>query len=558
MIKTKGFHNYILVLFTIILIYGCSTNSTPVYKLNADVSPAEAGTVSPATAQADEGEQLQITASANEHWVFSGWQGDHTGTSNPASILMDRDKSVTAMFEKRDYPLSVTVNHEDGGYVEERLVNSKTTDYPHESVVELTAIANDGWEFTGWSGDLSGAENPQTVTVTGPVNVTANFEQLVVVTVEGNGTVEIEFLDSASKTASTSSNADRRARITAIPEEDWVFAAWDGDISESENPAIITFQDKIDVQAIFVPENAAWIVQTQIEGNNRNLRTMYFTDEMNGWIFGNEGRFLRTADGGENWAELNIGIDGLAYGVHFTDANTGWVAFRDYRESPNPGIVLHTNNGGETWTEQLTLDGFPRSLFFTDQDNGWVGGAGKVLRTTDGGSNWQTVQIGTNNTVSSIVFADNNTGWAATFGGPSFRTTDGGLTWMEMDVTGSNLVSISFSDSMNGWGIGVFDGNLFHSIDGGISWNLIHTFQFHPNGIQFINSQIGWAVGAFGSIYRTLDGGNNWQLQDIGGWPEPGSGFRDQFLFMDSVFFIDSQTGWTATSQGHVLKQVSD
>lgn len=543
------------VLFLFIVL-SCSTESTPVYTLTVNVSPDEAGSVNPVTAEADEGEPIQVTASANEHWVFTQWQGDHTGTTNPASITMDRDKTVTAMFEKREYPLTVSVNDEDGGMVEERLVSAKTTDYPHDAVVELTAVASNGWEFTGWEGDLSGSDNPETVTISGPMNVTANFEQVVSVTVEGNGEVEIEFLDETSKMGAASSNTERRVRLTALPDEGWQFASWGGDIEGTDNPIIISFQNEIDIQSIFIMEDAKWIVQTQIEGINSNLNALYFTDDKNGWIFGNDGRFLRTTDGGENWAESNIGVSGLAYGVHFTDNNTGWVAFRDYRDSPNPGIVFYTNDGGDTWTEQLNLNNFPRAVFFIDEDTGWVGGRGKILRTTNSGLNWQTIEIGTDHTVTSIDFADPDTGWAATFGGPSYRTTDGGSTWIEMDV--SNLFSISFPDGMNGWGVGTFDGNIFQTTDGGINWELKNTLQYNANRIQFINPQIGWTVGAFGTIYRTIDGGNNWQLQDVEGWPEPQSGFRDQFLFMNSVFFINSQTGWTATSQGHVLKHVSE
>lgn len=235
------------VLATLLIIYSCSTEPTPVYNLTTSATPAEAGSVSPASAQANESEQIQITATANEHWVFSGWQGALSGTTNPVSILMDSDKTVTALFEKLDYPLTVTVNDEEGGHVEKELVSSKTTDYPHASVVELTAIASDGWEFSGWSGDVSGLENPEAetinVTISGPKNITANFEQVVVVTVEGDGEVNIELLDDAS------SNGERRVRATAIADENWVFHQWSGDISSFENPIEFTIADDMNSNA---------------------------------------------------------------------------------------------------------------------------------------------------------------------------------------------------------------------------------------------------------------------------------------------------------------------
>jgi hypothetical protein len=44
--------------------------------------------------------------------------------------------------------------------------------------VQLTAIANPGYTFTGFSGDLTGTNNPQSITMNGPKSVTANFLQL--------------------------------------------------------------------------------------------------------------------------------------------------------------------------------------------------------------------------------------------------------------------------------------------------------------------------------------------------------------------------------------------
>ena len=128
----------LIVCASFFTIYSCTTENTPVYTLTSSSSPVEAGSVTPAQGVYDEGTEVEITASANEHWVFAGWSRDHSGTSNPASVLMDSDKSISALFEKREYALTITMEGE--GEVEERLVNAKSTDYPAESVVELTPV----------------------------------------------------------------------------------------------------------------------------------------------------------------------------------------------------------------------------------------------------------------------------------------------------------------------------------------------------------------------------------------------------------------------------------
>ena len=157
---------YVILLLSLLTVFiSCSTESTPVYQLTAITEPAEAGTVSPASAEAEEGDSIQLTASANEHWLFDRWGGDHSGTGNPGSVLMNSDKSVTALFIKRDYPLKINISGE--GSVQEEIVQQKATDYEHGTTVQLTAEAEEGWHFSHWEGDVEGDENPATIEITG-------------------------------------------------------------------------------------------------------------------------------------------------------------------------------------------------------------------------------------------------------------------------------------------------------------------------------------------------------------------------------------------------------
>ncbi|MCC5907249.1 MAG: hypothetical protein JJU13_13640 [Balneolaceae bacterium] len=189
---------WLLPIIGALLLLGqsCSTKSTPVYQLNTSVEPSEAGSVNQSATEAEEGETITITANANEHWVFDRWSGDHSGTDNPATIMLDADKSVTALFEKRDYPLTIHIEGE--GSVDERVVQAKTTDYPHGTVVELTPIPSDGWELISWSGDVSSTEEVITVTIDGETNITATFERKAYpMTI----TVEVDNITTGSVTA---------------------------------------------------------------------------------------------------------------------------------------------------------------------------------------------------------------------------------------------------------------------------------------------------------------------------------------------------------------------
>src|SRR5690625_8020061 len=89
---------------------------------------------------------------------------------------MDSDKTITAQFIKREYPL--TINVVGKGSVQEEVIQQKTTDYPHGTIVKLTAIPEEGWEFIQWEGDLQGDENPVQITINQSKEVTAVFEQV--------------------------------------------------------------------------------------------------------------------------------------------------------------------------------------------------------------------------------------------------------------------------------------------------------------------------------------------------------------------------------------------
>jgi uncharacterized repeat protein (TIGR02543 family) len=52
--------------------------------------------------------------------------------------------------------------------------------YDSGTSVELTAEADPGWTFSGWSGDLGGSDNPETIIMTGDREVTATFTELQV------------------------------------------------------------------------------------------------------------------------------------------------------------------------------------------------------------------------------------------------------------------------------------------------------------------------------------------------------------------------------------------
>ena len=146
--------------------------------LSISVLPSNAGKVnaSPGGTSFATDQVVTLIPEPSQHWVFKNWEGDATGTANPLSVVMNKNKSVVAVFIRRNYPLTLTIEGE--GTVGEKVVFTPSNrEYPHSTIVELTPIPKQGWLFDSWSGDLSGKSVPQNITIDNPKTVRAKFVQ---------------------------------------------------------------------------------------------------------------------------------------------------------------------------------------------------------------------------------------------------------------------------------------------------------------------------------------------------------------------------------------------
>ncbi|NDB80239.1 VCBS repeat-containing protein, partial [archaeon] len=89
-------------------------------------------------------------------------------------ITIDKAKTVTAVFVKKQYPLTIEIEGE-GTVTEEVIKQGLATDYNSGTIVELTAVPTGDWEFVEWSGDITSTENPTQITIDGPKTVKVKF-----------------------------------------------------------------------------------------------------------------------------------------------------------------------------------------------------------------------------------------------------------------------------------------------------------------------------------------------------------------------------------------------
>ena len=122
------------------------------------------------------GSEANLSAEASSGYQFDYWNG--TGIPDPLapvlSLTVSQDLSLEAIFSPLPYIL--TLNGSSGGSAS----FSGTNPFSYDSNVSITAIANAGYTFTGWTG--LGAANADayttTVHITQDRNLTASFESV--------------------------------------------------------------------------------------------------------------------------------------------------------------------------------------------------------------------------------------------------------------------------------------------------------------------------------------------------------------------------------------------
>lgn len=154
--------------------FASCTKEILTHKLTTDASPMNSGTVSPPGNSFEHGQQISLTATPAGEYLFKEWKGSLSGNANPASLVMDADKQVTGIFEKRQYPLTLTIEG-NGTVKEEVIAMASQAQYPSGTTVKLTARANPGAIFGEWKGDKSGTDSILTTIISKPTALTARF-----------------------------------------------------------------------------------------------------------------------------------------------------------------------------------------------------------------------------------------------------------------------------------------------------------------------------------------------------------------------------------------------
>jgi len=346
---------------------------------------------------------------------------------------------------------------------------------------------------------------------------------------------------------------------------------------------------------LYTSSKAQWEVLN--DGFEDQVNTIDFINSDTGWLIGEE-TLLMTKNGGENWDIITLPNEIHIFHIDFYSDSLGWAM--GIEEGNDRSSIFKTTDGGQSWNLQkefgahYSLESFSvvndtvvyavGIITDTEYCSGWV------MKTTDGGINWEDITPYAPITyidLTSIHFITESIGFVSGScdnSEPVLFTVNGGDTWDELnlnelddiyDIQSHTDSSIYFcasqsiddadnyyfcvtSDTFNTWSVlterdypiqayNIINNSIFFAImedsnstylmkstDGGLNWQLKDSLEWGGDKIYFKDADVGFVISNsyFGSaLWKSIDQGNNWVMENIG------------YPFQD-VYFINEKEGF--------------
>ncbi|MBA7562980.1 hypothetical protein ES708_04633 [subsurface metagenome] len=189
-----------------------------------------------------EGDIVPILAIPDPEFRFLNWSGNTEAVAEPDSasttVLMDGNKTVTATFIEIA-PFTIIANPPEGGTTDPP---PGTYEYNQGTVIQLEAIPNELYRFTGWTSNVA---DPDTAAVTSvivtseDIIITANFSRIYKLTIdESEGGITIP------EAGESIHLEGAEVFLEAIPGEGYRFGSWIGNDADSTSAAISVIMDE--------------------------------------------------------------------------------------------------------------------------------------------------------------------------------------------------------------------------------------------------------------------------------------------------------------------------
>ena len=289
-------------------------------------------------------------------------------------------------------------------------------------------------------------------------------------------------------------------------------------------------------------------------------------DKMNCFAVGNSGdtqsAYTKTTDGGYTW---NIIFFDEAKKIY--DSNGVWISTIMPKFNPircidyvtqefaiaghNDGQITITRDGGKTWdSTNFNTEKNIVGVKFIDSTHGVIFGYSSIYKTIDGGHSWSKLDLSevieTDNSIVDFDLVGNDSLLILVYDktNPEHKfyklmsTEDGGNSWNESSKIPQYTdwkpffltIDVGWIAGRIGAGGGKYKDVIYKTINGGENWELqldtVANIPLGLNGIYFRNKFEGIAWGEGGKIWRTENGGENW-IRDESFPFEKSDHFRD-------------------------------
>lgn len=184
-----------------------------------------------------------------------------------------------------------------------------------------------------------------------------------------------------------------------------------------------------------------WEATSPLNGLSAAIMKLHFITPQNGWLGCEDGILLKTNNGGGHWEKLKANSSETIYGLWFANEKEGWALIGN--------SVYRSSDGGKSWkpvflNEQPYESPVLLSIYFLNRQKGWATGynlgksaensatsnpKGVIFHTSDGGETWTELETDIlDKVLSQIYYSDINHGWLISTD-YVYRTFDGGKTW---------------------------------------------------------------------------------------------------------------------------------
>ncbi|MFA6598002.1 MAG: YCF48-related protein [Ignavibacteriaceae bacterium] len=311
-----------------------------------------------------------------------------------------------------------------------------------------------------------------------------------------------------------------------------------------------------------IQDSLSFILESTNEGNSWDtlwiglehlMHSFVFVDDSLGWMVGKNSNIYHTSDGGRNWI-IQYGDSSSQENYNFNSISAVNTKNIFALNANNEAII--SNDGGNSWEKkQLNLTNSINCKIEAKKNGEAFVFGNDLIKTNDDGTSWARVSKSLKVNFYKIDFVSEKLGWGIGSLG-ILKTIDGGRNW-DVQYEKENLYEIRYLDmidSLEGWAI--INGKLLHTKNGGSAWNttnLTSDLSF-MRGVTFLNKDVGVIFEcrklSTDSVFNmvTTNGGITWKEYLIKTKNQPSnyitSFFKMQFTDKDHLWFVNQQGVW--------------